>query len=230
MKSKATKIVEEQVQRWMRNQNRGRDRRSGKQIKPVITISREFGAEGAAIGKKLSEKLEFEFWHNELLKLISEEAGLDEKFLQSLDEKRQQLIKDNMMGMFKTAATNMQYLQSTIKVIKTIEMQGNSVIVGRGSNYICTLPDALHIRVVCPQKKRVKTYAAKNNISEEEARTIIAEKDKERADFVQHHFNRDVNDSSTYDVIINSGSFEHDEIIEILLKAYETKTGLKVAF
>ena len=228
MKSKATKIVENQVNRWVRNKNNKSGKSSGKSINPIITISREFGAEGAAIGKKLSEKLDFEFWHNDLLKLISEESGLDEKFLQSLDEKRQQSIKDAMMGMLKTSATNVQYLQSIIKVIKTIEMQGNSIIVGRGANYICTKPKALHVRVVRPKTKRIKSYAAKNTITEPEARRKIDEMDKEREDFVRHHFNQDVNDSSTYDIVINSGTFQQEEIMDIILKSYAQKTDMQI--
>jgi len=222
----ATKIVEDQVKKWARNRYTGHSERSENKIKPIITISREFGAEGAALAKLLREKLEFELWDQELLQLVAEESGSDEKFLQSVDERWQQMIKDAMMGMLKMASTNVRYLRSIIKVIKTIEVHGNGIVVGRGANYICTLPDALHVRVVCAKETRIKRYAEKNGIDYEESKLIVEMKDRERAEFVLNHFKKDVNESDAYDIVLNSGSYSQEKMAAIVVTAYNNKTGL----
>ena len=53
-------------------------------------------------------------------------------------------------------------------------------------------------------------------------------RDQERADFIQHFFKRDINEPEGYDLTINSGCFDVDEMAEIVLLAYDHKVGREV--
>ena len=44
----------------------------------VITIAREFGSGGRSIGKMLSEKLSIPYYDKDLIKLASEDSGINE--------------------------------------------------------------------------------------------------------------------------------------------------------
>ena len=224
MKSnKTTKIVEQQVKKWS-NRNREAFSSNKKQLsKPVITISREYGAEGAAIGNKIAEKLGYDFWDKNLLQKVADESGNNEKFLQSIDEKRRLFVEDTIAGFLNLNSTNLHYIRALMKVIKTIEVQGNSIIVGRGANHICTLNKALHVRVVCPLEQRVESYAAKNDITKNKAREIILKRDNERAEFIQHYFQEDISDASNYDIVVNSGTMNHQDLVSIICNTYEQK-------
>jgi len=227
MSAKTTRIVEQQAKKWS-NRNVDALKSKKKQLsKPVITISREFGAEGAALGEKLGEILSYDVWDKNLLQRIAEASGSDEKLLQSMDESRREFIEDTVAGLLNLNSTNLQYIRALMKVIKTIEVQGNSIIVGRGANHICTLKKAMHVRVVCPLRQRVEQYAVKKDITKNEAREIIMQKDKERADFIQHYFHEDVDDASTYDLVVNSGTLNHDQLISIICHAYEKKIEMQ---
>ena len=61
------------------------------------------------------------------------------------------------------------------------------------------------------------------SISEAEARETVALRDKERADFVKHHFKRDIECPSDYDLVVNSDTFSLEDLAEIVLVALETK-------
>lgn len=54
----------------------------------VITIAREFGSGGRSIGKMLSEKLSIPYYDKDLIKLASEDSGINEALFGLADEKQ----------------------------------------------------------------------------------------------------------------------------------------------
>ena len=53
----------------------------------IITVSREVGSGGRTIGKMLSEELGIPFYDTELLRLASDESGINEALFVQADEK-----------------------------------------------------------------------------------------------------------------------------------------------
>lgn len=228
MANKITQIVEEQIKAWSHRNTRNKPRQPQKKHYPVITVSREFGAQGAAMAEILGEKTGFKVWDKELLQAIAETLGSDLKLLETLDERRQEIVEDTVAGFIKNIHTNVNYLRSLIRVVKTIEEQGSDIIVGRGANYICQHASSFHVRVVCPIKTRIREYAKRENISTAESRRIIEQKDRERADFIKRNFYRDVTTPSDYDLLLNSDTFTLEQMAALVLEAYEKRIGEKV--
>lgn len=229
MGRKVTQIVEDQFKSW-RHQNRNRIPSKAKsKFHPIITISREFGALGAALAQVLGKKLGFKVWDKELLHAIADELGSDEKLLETVDERRRNPVEDNLLGFMNNLHTNVNYLLSLNRVVKTVDKLGGSIIVGRGACYICKNDSSFHIRVVAPLSKRIAGYAGRENITHEKAREIINQKDTERADFVKYSFNRDVGNPSDYDLVINSDTYTLEEMADIVIRAYEIKVGFSVS-
>jgi cytidylate kinase len=230
MARKVTEIVEKQIGVWSRQSRPGvvPIRVDGKKLFPVITISREFGSPGAALAYYLGEKIGFDVWDNELLKAIAEELGSDQKFIETLDERRQQAIEDTVAGYLSNVHTNVNYFHSLIRVVRTIEEHGSGIIVGRGANYICENPDSLHIRLVAPLKHRITYYANRMNISKDEVKRLTEQKDRERGEFIRTNFNKDVSNPLGYDLVINSARYSLESIAEIVMNAYEIKTEKKL--
>ena len=75
MAKRVSKMIEEQVQFWALK-NSGASLNAGHDKLPVITISREFGAKGAALAEMLGERLGFKVWDKELLDIIREEGAI----------------------------------------------------------------------------------------------------------------------------------------------------------
>jgi hypothetical protein len=228
MALKVTQIVDQRIKAWSYRNSQGTTYRSKNSTVPVITISREFGAKGAALAGVLNQKIDFKIWDKEILQAIATELGSDQKLLETLDERRQQVVEDTVAGFMDHIYTNVSYLKSLIRVVKTIEEHGKSIIVGRGANYICQHPNSLHVRVVSPFKKRVEDYAQRKNLSQHESRRVIREKDQERAAFIKENFLRDVSNASDYDLIINSNTYSLEQAADMVLDAYEMKTGVTI--
>lgn len=223
MGRKITQIVEEQINTWRHQNPPDYQSKSRKESKPIITVSREFGARGAALGRLMGEKMGFKVWDKELLLAIADELGSSEKMLETVDERLRKPVEDAVAGYLKNINTNVNYLLSLIRVVKTIETYGDCIIVGRGANYICQKESSFHIRIVCPLQKRVVEYANREDISKDEALSTIQKKDTERADFIKYNFNKDIDNASDYDLLLNSGTYSLEEMADIAYDAYKKK-------
>lgn len=224
MAKQVSKMIEEQVQFWALKNPVSSSKMNTKRL-PVITISREFGAKGAALAERLGEELHLKVWDKDLLEVISRKLDSNPEFVKQLDENRRSLVEDAIFGFMNHKGTNLNYLMYLVKAVQTIERLGNAVIVGRGANYICQHPDSLHIRVVAPLKDRIADIARKEQLSREQALIIIKQKDAERANFSGYNFNRDITNASDYDLILNSSVFTMDEMVELVTMACYQKTG-----
>lgn len=229
MAKKVPQIIEQQIQFWMRKEAAEKGVLLPNTKFPIITISREFGAKGAALAAELGLKLGFKVWDKDLLELISKNIGSDKEFIKSLDESRRGLLEDTIFGFIHHRETNLSYLIFLIKAVRALEKFGNNIIVGRGANYICQNPDSFHVRVVCPLKKRIQNYARDYQITRNEASEIIQKKDADRENFARYNFNQQVSNSSDYDLIINSNTYSLTEMAELVIRAYEIKTGFKIS-
>lgn len=225
---KAAQIIEEQILDWKHRHSTTSSRAPKKHKYPIITISREFGARGASFASHLARKIGFKVWDKDLLQAITKEVGSGFKTVESVDERRRQPVHDTVSGFFHNIPTNITYLRSLIRVVNTIEEFGNSIIVGRGANYICKNSKVLNIRIVSPLKARVENYSKIEKVSFVEAKKMIETKDSERREFINLNFHRDMNDASDYDLVINSNSFNMDEMSVIVIDAYEKKSGVHV--
>lgn len=225
---KAAQIIEEQILDWKHRHSITSSRAPKKHVYPVITISREFGAGGAVFAAHLARKIGYKVWDKDLLQAITKEVGTGLKMVESVDERRRQTLEDTVTGFFHNLPTNVSYLRSLIRVISTIEEFGNSIIVGRGANYICKNPKALHLRIVSPLKFRIEDYARRENIPITEAKNLIEEKDGERREFINLNFHKDMNEASDYDLVINAKSFNMDVMAGLVIDAYEKKAGIAV--
>jgi cytidylate kinase len=220
------RLISEQVLTWAKREALAKKEHKKTKFWPVITISREFGARGKYLAHEIGRRTGFRVWDKDLISAIAEESGADERFLSSLDERRRSLIDDTLHGTLMGAKlSNTQYLRSLLRVVHTVGAHGKGIIVGRGGNYIIKSPDALRIKVVCPLEKRVAYITERDDISDKEALKLINSRDKDRRDFVQHYFKRDSDNASDYDLMLNSDSFTNDQMVEMVLKAYEMKVG-----
>lgn len=223
-----SKIVDKQIKVWDRRDAMISTGEKEPVFFPLITISREYGAPGAALAERLGKMTGFEVWDRELLGAIAKDLNSDQKFLETLDERRKQDIEDAASAFIGKVHTNVSYLRSLIKVVKTIEEHGQGIIVGRGANYICETHKDLTIRMVQPFNSRVEHIAEKQKISIKEARELVNKKDNERAEFIKRFFYKDLTTASDYDLIINAGTFDLDYMEVMVADAYEEKTGQSI--
>lgn len=213
------RILSEQIGLWsMQQQNE----RSFRPYRPVITISRSYGAGGAALARLLGERMDFPVWDRELVQAIANERGGDARMMATLDERRRsqvdETVRSLILGMDQT---NHKYFRSLMRVVRTLSQHGSSIIVGRGANFALSPERALRVRVDAPIEWRAARFVHREGWDLETARREVVRKDAERCDFVRHHFRSDVEDAANYDLTVNPEYLSLPRMAELVQSAYE---------
>ena len=221
-------IINAQIRAWSEQQTVRKREDKRRTFWPVITISREFGARGAALAKILGKRMGFEIWDKDLIRAVADERGGDMRMLKTLDEHRQKGIEDAVRGALTGQHTNLQYVRSLMRVVHTLAAHGSCIVVGRGANFICKPAQALNVRVVCPFEKRIQGYAEREGLDLRPARKILEQRDAERAEFIRRTFRKDVAAPAHYDLALNSGTYSLEQLADLVLAAYQAKTGQRL--
>ena len=222
-------IITEEAVSWAIREAKARQRQKKVEKWPVITISREYAAGGRSLAKELAQRIGFKIWDKDLLSAIADETGADKRFMTSLDERRRKMISDVLHGfLMGSKHSNTQYFRSLLNVVHTIDAHGKSIVVGRGANFILKSPDTLRVRVVRPFEQRVSYVAELEGLTEKKAQKLVTVRDSERNDFIQHFFKRDTGNAYDYDLVLNSGVFNIEQLADLVLFAYEKKIGKTV--
>jgi cytidylate kinase len=195
--------------------------------KYVITIGRQFGSGGRAIGEKLAKKLSIPFYDKELISLAAKESGTDPDVFKNIDETAtNSLLYSISMGMysFGNGALAMGDLPVNDKlyllqhqIIKDLACKGPCVIVGRCADYILKdHPHCVNVFIYADMEYRKKRAIGAHDIEEKRAEHIINKTDKTRANYYSFYSGQKWGMPQNYDLCINSAKLSDDEIVELI--------------
>lgn len=190
----------------------------------VITIARGYGSGGRTIGKMLSEKLGVEFYDRDLIKLASEESGINEALFGQSDEKTKSVFgskvyKGEMISPDKKAFTGEENLFNyQAMVIKKLAEEKSCIIVGRCADFVLRdLKNVVRVFVYADEESCVRNVAeVKGILDRREALKKISSIDKERAAYYKAHTGREWIDARNYDLCLNSGDLGFEKCTEII--------------
>jgi cytidylate kinase len=219
-------LVEQRVQQWMAEQRRRSSERPpvSEPSRPVITISRQAGTDGAELARAVAEALGFQLWDQELVQRVAERIGAPEALLRSVDERARSTIEDLLAGILMgDASTEAEYLTQLMRVIHTLAHHGGAVIVGRGAQFVLAPESALRVRVVAAVEVRLRKLASSGKLSDAAAQSELEKIDRERLQFVRRHYKRDASDPSAYDLVVNVGTMNASAAVAVIVGAYRAK-------
>ncbi|MDR1600318.1 MAG: cytidylate kinase-like family protein [Oscillospiraceae bacterium] len=194
----------------------------------VVTIARGFGSGGKEIGTKLAEKLGIPVYERQILRLASDESGLNEALFGMVDEKLTgiTLIKKLRGIPFHTVAepqdaafisdVNLYNLQSMI--IRNLARSESCVIIGKCADYVLRdYPNVASFYIEAPRADCVRSIVGKLGVTEKEARRLIQKTDKYRADYYKYYTNGgEWTSVINYDMTLNSARVGRDRCVEVL--------------
>ena len=112
-------MVNRQVRTWQENDRRepGSD---PTHPRPVVTVSREYGALGGTVAEAVAEKLNFQPFDREVVDQVAQAAQVVNTVVQSLDERRQDAITNFVAELFGLGRlANNDYLRNLSRIILT---------------------------------------------------------------------------------------------------------------
>jgi cytidylate kinase len=187
-------------------------------------ISRQRGAGGLSLAERLSKKVGWPYYDKNIIKEIADAVGADEKQLAFLDEKNRNIFHE-FLNVFRREpeVSHDEYVEHLKRFIKTLGKVGESIVVGRGADFILSPQEALRVRLVAEPEKRAHFAAQKYGLQKVEALKHLDTWDQERKKFIKRHFDRDIDDPVHYDLVINTSYIDLDGAMDLTIAAYQKK-------
>ena len=181
----------------------------------VITIGRQFGSGGRAIGKLIAEKLGIPCYDKELIKHIAEESGFSPEILADYDEKpTNSFLYSLSLGAYTygNTLTGVPEMPMSDKifavqsdVIKNLAKKGPCVIIGRcAASILKEEADVFSVFIHADAEARMKRVAEYENISSDAAYELLKKSDKKRASYHNYYSELKWGAATSYDICINS--------------------------
>jgi cytidylate kinase len=181
----------------------------------VITISREYGSGGAAIGQELANRLGWKLLDRELILELARRAHLQPSEVSQMDEHAspfiERLLKAFWLGYAYTwsgpapdVVDSDHLAELSAIVIREAAKLGQCVIVGRGAQ--CVLQereDAFHVFVYGSRQEKLKRIQTRYT-TPAEREAALDEFDRTRAAYIRRYYKCDWVNRVLYDLMINS--------------------------
>ncbi|WP_455720130.1 DUF6198 family protein [Agathobacter sp.] len=179
--------------------------------KNVVVIGRQYGSGGHDIGKVLAEKLGYEFYDQEIIKMAAGTTGMTSEYIGKNEESMtNSLLYDLVNQMYrygneKEEAPKDKIFEAESKVIKELAEKGNCVIIGRCSDYV--LKDdsrVLKVFFTAPMESRIERVMKRLGIEAKEAQHQIRREDRRRADNYRYYTGRIWGAAANFDITVNT--------------------------
>jgi cytidylate kinase len=193
----------------------------------IITIEREFGCGGSEIARSLAKELGWKLWDEILTNEIAKLSDANPDHVRDREERCDplyyRLFKAFLRGSYE-GSLNVRSLKlldadsifrNTMQVIERISAEGNSVIVGRGSqHFLRDREDVLRIFLYAAKDEKVRRLIARGE-SEAKAEELVETVDRERAAFIDKYFHVEWPNRALYHALINTAP--GDEVVVRLI-------------
>ena len=203
--------------------------------KLIITVGRQYGSGGRAIGKKLAEALGISFYNREIIELAAKKSGMSEEAFEKVDETAASSLLYSiatgsyMFGNYVSPQVDLPLndklfiMQS--EIIKSIAAKESCVIVGRCADYILKdRTDVINIFIHADKETRKKRAINEYGIAPNKVENYLNKIDKKRNTYYNYYTGEKWGYSTNYDLCLDSSLLGIEgcvHIIENLIKERE---------
>lgn len=195
--------------------------------KYAITIARGYGSGGKTLGMLLAKELGINFYDREILRLASDESGINEALFGKADE---ELKNTSLFRIAKKVyhgeiippesddfTSNHNLFNYQAKVIKELAETESCIFVGRCADFILKdYENVIRLYFYAPLEDCVKRVQSLSSLSEKEAKKKIQKIDKNRAEYYAYYTGQVWNDARNYDFCLNTSSMSYPKLVEIV--------------
>jgi cytidylate kinase len=198
----------------------------------LITISRQYGAGGSEVARRVANELGWRVVDNELLDRVADRSGLPAAEVAEREETAPGFVERLARALARsapeisTAASEApppepgeaDLVRVTEDVLAEIAAEGRIVLVGRAASAVLGRSlDVLHVKLVAPLPARIAAVARRSQIDEKRAEQIIRESDGNRARYHKHYYGRDWNDATHYHLVLNTDALGIDGAAAVIV-------------
>ena len=202
----------------------------------VITIARHYGSGGKTIGEMFAKDLGINCYNREILRMASDDSGINERFFNQADEKLQKtslfkiaknIYKGELLSPDShdfTSTDNLFNYQA--KIIKELAAKESCVLIGRCADFVLKdYPSAIRVFVHASEEFCLERSMERHSMSEREMEKFIQREDKVRGDFYKYHTGHEWNDARNYDLCLDSSKLGFEKCLEAIKAYVKIRTG-----
>jgi cytidylate kinase len=201
---------------------------SGANVIKIITIEREYGSGGGEIAQLVAQQLGWKLWDQLLTEEIAKVANCPKAVVEVREERNDplyyRLFKSFLRGSYEgslnahklNVVDSESILKITRRVVEQVSKEGNSVLVGRGSQqFLRDRQDTLRVFLYAPREDKVQRLLTRGK-SQVEAEHLVDTVDRERKDFIQKYFGAEWPDRGVYHTMINT-TIGYRAVVDMIL-------------
>ncbi len=189
----------------------------------IITIGREHGSNGHDIARALAADLGYICLDKEIVDTAAENSEFSREILNSYDEKRVSpyfVPVPHYLGVNESFRLNMQVVAAQFEAIRTLAEKGNCIFVGRCADYVLRgRKDLLRVFIMADEGFRISTMMAKKNLTEDQAKKLIRQVDKDRSCYYRYYTDQIWGERQNFDLLLNSAKLGVDGCVRVI-RAY----------
>lgn len=201
-----------------------------KNEKFVITINRELGSGGRTIGRLLSEKLGVPFYDKAVIDGLTQKFGLSPERIEEIKAQKKSWWNDintyyqtlvnsaNMPMEAEVKLDNASMFETEQRILQELAAQTSCVVAGRtGFMVFREWPNHLNVFIQASMPHRIQRVMRRQNVSEQEARDIIAKMDTTREVYIKKYEDTSRYDTRNYQLVISMDDLSEDDAAEIIM-------------
>lgn len=204
----------------------------------VVTLSRQYGANGLQLARELAKRLGYRFVDREAMETIAQKKGMTRAEAHAILDGQRGTIFDlvervstavlkgvNTTGeSYQTGRDGAELLDKTEDMLLWLAEEDDLVITGCGGQKILkNLPNAVHVRVVASHEDRLANLMSRKNLSEASAADLMDRKEKAAKRFMQKRWDLDREDPALYDAVLNLTNLGRKSCMDMIRALIQTK-------
>jgi len=192
----------------------------------TIAVSREAGARGGTIGRRVANKLGWQVYDKELLEYVAQDGPSHQKMIDGLSSEVRDWIHDRLIELQRSKRLSTETdLVNMARVILALGSEGNVVIIGRGAGFLLPRDSTLHVRLIAPLSERIAYMGQWLRLTTEEATQRVELRDRRRASFLEAYLHCTPGDPYAHDLIVNTSHLTEDQCADLIVHAAAIKAA-----
>ncbi|MCF2663925.1 cytidylate kinase-like family protein [Oscillibacter valericigenes] len=191
----------------------------------VITISREYGAGGHTIGKRVAQELGIEIYDKDIVRETVRASGFETEVVQ--EEEEDVSKASTFLKSLCSSSVHYRDPQEVIHEVQTAVIlqfakKGPCVILGRCADDILRESgiETLNVFIHADDLHRAVRISEMTGITNAtELQKLMAKKDSSRRNYYEHYTHKKWGDSHNYDLTLDSGKLGVDLCVQMIVEA-----------
>ncbi len=193
----------------------------------IITLGRQHGSNGHDIARALAAELGCPCYDKEIVDHAAENSSFSREIFHSYDEKRVSTYivpSPHYFGINEGFRMNIKIASAQFDAIRTLAEQGTGIFVGRCADYVLrNRDDLVRIFIKADMPFRIDTIMKRKGLSEEQAKKLIKEVDKDRSSYYKYYTDQIWGDCEYYDLCLDSSRLGVDGSVKVIKSYIEAR-------